>query len=148
MHVCMCMISEWSYVCCLAGFVNKTVLYDHGGLRFVLHGEGCKSGKSRSIVVIILLCRQGSDLGQPEMFSQVGCIEKRFFQTDFSGLVSIVLSYFCTSGPHLMLPQTMLFCINCDRFQWPKIGLTLPTLINVVFTGSWWDPQWSDFWLF
>lgn len=52
------------------GHVNKTVLYDNGGLRFVLHGEGCNSGRNSSTVTIILLCRQGSDLGQPEMFSR------------------------------------------------------------------------------
>ncbi|PNF28080.1 hypothetical protein B7P43_G12251 [Cryptotermes secundus] len=52
------------------GYVNKTVLYDNGGLRFVLHGEGCNSERNSSTVTIILLCRQGSDLGEPEMFSR------------------------------------------------------------------------------
>jgi hypothetical protein len=55
----------------LAGHVNRTVLYDNGGLRFVLHGEGCKLGRNSSSVIIILLCRQGSDLGQPELYTQV-----------------------------------------------------------------------------
>lgn len=54
------------------GRVNRTVLYDNGGLRFMLHGEGCKSGKNSSNVMIILLCRQGKDWGQPELFSQDG----------------------------------------------------------------------------
>jgi hypothetical protein len=57
--------------CSLAGRVNKTALYDGGGLRFVLHGEGCTAGSSRSTVTIILMCRHGKDLGQPEMFSRV-----------------------------------------------------------------------------
>lgn len=67
---------------CLTGRVNRTILYDNGALRFVLHGEGCKSGKNSSTVTIILLCRQGDDLGQPEMFPQVGGSERRFCQTN------------------------------------------------------------------
>ena len=66
---------------CLAGRANKTVLYDNGGVRFVLYGEGCKSGKNNSTVTIILLCWQGSDWGQPELLSQVGTDDKRFCQT-------------------------------------------------------------------
>jgi hypothetical protein len=63
---------------CLAGRVNKTVLYDNGGLRFELYGEGCKSGKNNSTVIIILLCWQGTDMGRPELLSQVGTDDKRF----------------------------------------------------------------------
>lgn len=47
------------------------MLYDNGGLRFVLHGEGCKPGRNSSTVMILLFCRHGSDLGQPELFSKV-----------------------------------------------------------------------------
>jgi len=66
---------------CLAGRVNRTVLYDNGGLRFVLYGEGCKSGKKSSTVTIILLCWQGSDTGQPELFPQVGTNDRTICQT-------------------------------------------------------------------
>jgi len=64
---------------CLAGRVNSTVLYDNGGLRFVLYGEGCKPGKDNSTVMIILLCWQGTDMGQPELLSQVGTNEQKVF---------------------------------------------------------------------
>ena len=140
MRVCVCV-----YVCslnglmgCLAGRVNRTVLYDNGGLRFMLHGEGCKSGKNSSNVMIILLCRQGKDQGQPELFSQVGSNERRFCPTNFAGLASSVHSRFCTGNPHLTLPQTMLFCINANKFLWPWFRSMLPRLIKIVFTGSWW----------
>ena len=77
----MCVLMISVSVGCLAGYVNSTVLYDNGGLRFVLYGEGCKSGKANSTVTIILLCWQGSDKGQPELLSQVGTNDKRFCQT-------------------------------------------------------------------
>ncbi|XP_069700006.1 cation-independent mannose-6-phosphate receptor isoform X2 [Periplaneta americana] len=50
------------------GFVDSTVIYDHGGLRLVLHGEGCRHGVNNSTVTIILLCQHENDLGQPELF--------------------------------------------------------------------------------
>ena len=77
---------------CLAGLVNQTILYDNGGLRFVLYGEGCKSGKNSSTVTIILLCRQGTDNGRPELFSQVGTDDKTFCQT-FMQLKSVATLY-------------------------------------------------------
>ncbi|GFG28137.1 hypothetical protein Cfor_12522 [Coptotermes formosanus] len=63
-------LTTWDHKSFAIGRVNRTILYDNGALRFVLHGEGCKSGKNSSTVTIILLCRQGDDLGQPEMFPQ------------------------------------------------------------------------------
>ena len=81
--VCRCvyMRSLNVIVGCLAGRVNKTVLYDNGGLRFVLYGDGCESRTNRSTVTIILLCWQGSDMGRPELFSRVGTNDRTFYQT-------------------------------------------------------------------